>query len=175
MAYLCLLLLLSPLLGEVLASPEVKIGATTLLGRDIPSLQQEFFGGLVSSSHSWCPSEVPTYRHPFRGASCWASAFETSSIQRHVWWGDVRGHRVRPRLYAIRKRSPYTVRDADSDVGTAFDPGTGFRRLPDSEHPATSRSTFKCLPSCSFLASIEICGIDLDSHRHFQGLWRRLW
>ncbi|KAF5361638.1 hypothetical protein D9758_007278 [Tetrapyrgos nigripes] len=30
----------------VLAAPEVKLGRTTVIGRDIPSLQQEFFGGL---------------------------------------------------------------------------------------------------------------------------------
>ncbi|KAF5361721.1 hypothetical protein D9758_007283 [Tetrapyrgos nigripes] len=60
--FLCLVLLISAL-SVVFAAPEVKIGRTTIVGRDIPSLQQEFFGGLVhflhNSPHSIADTAIP--------------------------------------------------------------------------------------------------------------------
>jgi hypothetical protein len=41
--------ILSLVLSPALAAPEVKIGQTTLVGRDVTGLKQDFFGGKEQS------------------------------------------------------------------------------------------------------------------------------
>lgn len=45
------------LIAFVTAAPQVKIGNTTLVGRDVPSLKQEFFGGEFAAD-LWYPALI---------------------------------------------------------------------------------------------------------------------
>lgn len=59
------------------ASPQVRLGTTTLVGRDVTLLKQDFFGG--KSIHNFFLYQRTTYflyccRHPFRGTTSWESS-----------------------------------------------------------------------------------------------------
>lgn len=70
-------------LGVGAASPEVQLGKTTLVGRDVTLLKQDFFGG--KSIHKLLYQRT-TYschccRHPFRGTTSWESSPLAPSVE----------------------------------------------------------------------------------------------
>jgi hypothetical protein len=70
--------------STVFAAPQVKLGGTTLIGRDIPSLEQEFFGGtVVGFSESHLTRRFSFLLHSrltICRTSTWLFALETSYI-----------------------------------------------------------------------------------------------
>jgi len=76
--------LLSSLLSLAAAAPQVKLGDTTLIGRDVTLLKQDFFGGKAPLP---VPSLVPDIlcRDTLCTTSGWSLTSATSGFEDESW------------------------------------------------------------------------------------------